>query len=146
MEVKPLLYSGEDAEIPTSVTKQDLCTKQAYWGFQHESWHNGCLQKCIVSGRICAAVISITHDIAAKICSQTTSPADNESECKANTQKQFVRIAEFSIYLLDEVLLENDLSWDDILVSYLLHYTESYLMTCSPVSLLFDCSLYSLLQ
>ncbi|XP_057778720.1 diphthine--ammonia ligase [Salvia miltiorrhiza] len=115
VEVKPLLYSGENMETPTSVTKQDLCTKQAYWGFEHESWHNGCLQKCIVGSRICAAAISITQEIAAKICSQTTSPAYNESECKAHTQKKIVRIAEFCIYLLNEVLLENDLSWDDIL-------------------------------
>ncbi|XP_042046236.1 diphthine--ammonia ligase-like [Salvia splendens] len=107
VEVKPLLYNGEDMEIPARVTKQDLCAKQAYWGFEHESWHNGCLQKCIVSGRICAAVISITQEIVAKICY-------NESECKAIIQK-LVRVAEFCIYLLDEVLLENDLSWDDIL-------------------------------
>lgn len=130
MEVKPLLYNGEDMEIPTRVTKQDLCAKQAYWGFEHESWHNGCLQKCIVGGRICAAVISITQEIVAKICY-------NESECKANIQK-LARAAEFCIYLLDEVLLENDLSWEDILVSYLLRYTESYLMMRSPVSLLLD--------
>ncbi|KAH6762662.1 endoribonuclease [Perilla frutescens var. hirtella] len=115
VEVKPLLYTGENMEIPTSVAKQDLCTKQAYWGFQHESWHNGCLQKCMISGRICAAIISITQEIAAKICFQTANPAYNESECKADTQKQIARIAEFCIYLLDEVLLENDCSWDDIL-------------------------------
>lgn len=115
VEVKPLLYSGENMEIPTSVAKQDLCAKQSYWGFQHESWHNGCLQKCTISGRICAAVISITQEIAAKICFETTNPAFNDSECKANTQKQIVRMAEFCIYLLDKVLLENDFSWDDIL-------------------------------
>lgn len=134
-------------EITTSVTKQDLCTNQAYWGFQRESWHNVCLQKCSVAGRICAAVISITQDIAAKICFQTTSsPAYNASECKANTQKQIVRIAEFCIFLLDKVLLENGLSWDDILVSYLLRYTESYLMMRSSVSFLLNCSVYSLLH
>lgn len=117
MEVKPLLYSAESMEIPTTVTTQDLPTKQAYWGFQQESWHNGCLQTCSVSGGICAAVISITQEIASKICCQTTDPAYNESECKANSEKQIARIAEFCIYLLDEVLLQNDLFWDDILVS-----------------------------
>lgn len=110
VEVKPLLYSGENMENPTSAAKQDLCTKQAYWGFQHESWHNGCLQKCIISGRLCAAVISITQEIAAKICFQTTNPAYKKSE-----GKQIARMAKFCIYLLDEVLLENDLSWVDIL-------------------------------
>lgn len=121
VEVKPLLYSAENMEVPTSVTTQDLPTKQAYWGFQHESWHNGCLQTCSVSGRICAAVISITQEITSKICCQTTDPVNNEPDCKAKTEK-LAKIAEFCIYLLDNVLLENDLLWDDILVSYLFNW------------------------
>lgn len=143
MEVKPLLYSGENMEIPTSVAKQDLCAKQSYWGFQHESWHNGCLQKCTISGRICAAVISITQEIAAKICFETTNPAFSESECKANTQKQIVRMAEFCIYLLDKVLRENDFSWDDILVSYLFTLIFCYLLYWSSPSHI--CNFYLLL-
>lgn len=141
-----MLYSGENMETPTGVTKQDLCMKQAYWGFQHESWHNSCLQKCIISGRICAAVISVTQEIAAKICSQTTNTAYDESQCKANNENQVVRMAEFCIYLLDKVLLENDFSWDDILVSFLFHCTHFSVLMLSPLPpCLFNCCAYSLL-
>ncbi|PIN01284.1 putative translation initiation inhibitor UK114/IBM1 [Handroanthus impetiginosus] len=111
VEVKPLLYSGDSLETPTHVIKQDLCVRQSYWGFQHESWHNDCLQTCIISGRVCAAVISVTQEIAAKICPQTTDPANDES---ANAETE-VRMAEFCIYLIDKVLLENDFSWDDVM-------------------------------
>ncbi|KAL1549708.1 diphthine--ammonia ligase [Salvia divinorum] len=47
VEVKPLLYNGENMEIPTNVTKQDLFKKQACWGFEHESWHNVLLENDI---------------------------------------------------------------------------------------------------
>lgn len=118
VEVKPLLYAGENIETSGGVTKEGLHMRQTCWGFQHESWHNNCLQKCTVSGRICTAVVSVTQEISAKICS-TTNPAYDESQCKANNQNQVVRMAEFCIYLLDKVLLENDFSWDDIMVSFL---------------------------
>ncbi|KAL9163993.1 hypothetical protein ABFS82_06G077900 [Erythranthe guttata] len=124
VEVKPLLYSGESIETPTGVTKEDLLTKQAYWGFQHESWHNSCLQKCIISGRICSAAVSVTHEISTKICSQTTEPASNDSQCNDNTEKQVATTAEFCIYLLDKVLLENDFSWDDVM-NLRIYYTSS---------------------
>ncbi|KAL0370927.1 UNVERIFIED_CONTAM: Diphthine--ammonia ligase [Sesamum angustifolium] len=115
VEVKPLLYCGENMETSPGVTQKDLSTGQAYWGFQHESWHNSCLQKCIISGRLCTAVISVTQEIAGKICPQTTDPAYAESRSKVNTEKQAIRMAEFCIYLLDKVLLENDFSWDDVM-------------------------------
>ncbi|GER24960.1 endoribonuclease L-PSP family protein [Striga asiatica] len=112
VEVKPLLYNRENLETPTGSTKKVVCTRQAYWGFQPESWHNDCLQKCTVSGRICVAVVSITKEIATKICSDNIS---NEPTNQVNTDKQLSKMAEFCIYLLDSVLLEDDISWDDVL-------------------------------
>ncbi|KAK6164415.1 hypothetical protein DH2020_001279 [Rehmannia glutinosa] len=113
VEVKPLLYCGENMETPTGVAKQGLCTRQYHWGFQHESWHNDCIQKCIISGRICTAAISITQEIATKICSEAVDP--DEAKSKVNTEKQIVRMAEFCVYLLDNVLLENEFSWDNVM-------------------------------
>ncbi|KAL3819364.1 hypothetical protein ACJIZ3_005269 [Penstemon smallii] len=115
VEVKPLLYTGENIETETDVTKQNLCVRQDYWGFHHESWHNSCLQKCIISGRMCTSVISVTREVATKICSQISDPAYNESECKAITDKQIVRMSQFCVHLLDKVLLENDFSWGDVM-------------------------------
>ncbi|KAL3645040.1 hypothetical protein CASFOL_010220 [Castilleja foliolosa] len=122
VEVKPLLYIGENSEIPT---KQGLGTRQAYWGFQHESWHNKCLQKCTVNGIICAAVVSITQEIAAKICSETI---DNEAKSDVNTEKYVLRMAKFCIYLLNNVLLEMDFSWADVM-NLRIYFTASPLIT-----------------
>ncbi|CAA0823929.1 endoribonucleases [Striga hermonthica] len=112
VEVKPLLDNRENLESPTDSTKQVVRTRQAYWGFQPESWHNDCLQKCTISGRICVAVVSITKEIATKICSNTIS---NEPTIQVITDKHLSKMAEFCIYLLDNVLLENDFSWDNVL-------------------------------
>lgn len=128
MEVKPLLCSGENEATPTGVTKQNLGTKQAYWGFQYENWHDSCLQKCIISGRICVAVISVTQEIAAKICSL----------CKSSSENEVVSMAKFCIYLLDGILLENDFSWDDILVSFLFNCNAFSSATCFLLAIVLD--------
>ncbi|KAL6516206.1 hypothetical protein OROGR_019511 [Orobanche gracilis] len=112
VEVKPLLYNGENMETPTDVNEQDLCKRRVYWEFQHENWHSSCIQKCIISGRICTAVISVTQEIATKVCAGII---DAEGKSKVNDGKQVLRMAEFCINLLDNVLLESDFSWDDVL-------------------------------
>ncbi|XP_073119122.1 diphthine--ammonia ligase isoform X2 [Henckelia pumila] len=113
VEVKPMLYTGENVKILTEVAKQESYTRQAYWGFQHESWHNDCCQECMVPGRLVTAVISVSKEVVAKICSLSAS-VYNESDCEPDREHQIARMAEFCIYLVDKVLLENDFSWDDI--------------------------------
>lgn len=117
VEVKPMLYTGENVKILTEVAKQDPYTSQAYWGLQHESWHSDCCQECIVPGRVITAIISVTEEVVAKICSLS---ARSYNESKPDHEHQVARMAEFCIYLVDKVLLENDFSWDDIVVGFLL--------------------------
>lgn len=111
VEVKPMLYTGENVKILTEVAKQDPHTRQAYWGFQYESWHSDCCQECIVPGRVVTAIISVTEEVVDKICSLSARPYN---ESKPDHEHQIARMAEFCIYLVDKVLLENDFSWDDI--------------------------------
>ncbi|XP_075485034.1 diphthine--ammonia ligase isoform X1 [Primulina tabacum] len=113
VEVKPMLYTGENVKILTVVAKQDPYTRQVYWGFQHESWHSECCRECIVPGRLVTAIISVTEEVVAKICSLSARPY-NEPNCEPDHELQIARMAEFCIYLIDKVLLENDFAWDDI--------------------------------
>ncbi|CAM8923464.1 unnamed protein product [Rhodiola kirilowii] len=53
VELKPILYvSGSDA-MTTDTEDDSYITAPNGWGFQHESWHDSGVQKCIVEGSIC---------------------------------------------------------------------------------------------
>ncbi|XP_051138372.1 diphthine--ammonia ligase [Andrographis paniculata] len=116
VEVKPLLYTGENIEAPTRVSSQDICVRQDYWGFQHRTWHENCLQKCVISGTLFTAVVSVSEEVAAKINHESNNSAcDDDSECTMSYEKQILRLAQFCIYLLDGVILESGFSWADIM-------------------------------
>lgn len=89
-------------------TPFDLC-------FQPEPWHDECLHKCLARDSICAAVLSITTEIAYKICSNVDDPLIVTAEDKIG------RVAKFCIYRLDKVLSQNHYSWDDVMVSVFSH-------------------------
>ncbi|THG16376.1 hypothetical protein TEA_019171 [Camellia sinensis var. sinensis] len=115
VEVKPVLYAADDTETETDFVTQDLSieTAQSYWGFGHEDWHDSCFQKCIIHGKICAAVLSITDELAAKICSECA--GENQEVCPIyRTERQMDRLARFCIFLIDGFLSENHFSWNDV--------------------------------
>ncbi|XP_028065280.1 diphthine--ammonia ligase isoform X3 [Camellia sinensis] len=115
VEVKPVLYAADDTETKTDFVTQDLSieTAQSYWGFGHEDWHDSCFQKCIIHGKICAAVLSITDELAAKICSECA--GENQEVCpNSRTERQMDRLARFCIFLIDGFLSENHFSWNDV--------------------------------
>ncbi|KAG6751810.1 hypothetical protein POTOM_044019 [Populus tomentosa] len=68
VEVKPILFVPEDAETAvTSVQNPSSFTVANRWGFQHAQWHDSCVQKCVVTGKICAIILSFTENIVVKI-------------------------------------------------------------------------------
>ncbi|KAI5659982.1 hypothetical protein M9H77_28775 [Catharanthus roseus] len=104
-----------DSSGPAKKTENDLidCAGAAVplcntygWGFRHESWHYECIQKYIVPGRLCAAILSIKENNAAKICS-TLQQGHNDAENENFLEEQMERTAKFGFYLLDEVLSEH---------------------------------------
>ncbi|EPS68748.1 hypothetical protein M569_06018, partial [Genlisea aurea] len=105
VEVKPLLYCGKNWESPAapSFSEKDPHQRQAGWGFDRESWHGDCLQKCIVDGILCTAAVSITQETSGKILPSAADPA-----------KRSERTAKFCIYLLDGILTQNGFSWGDV--------------------------------
>ncbi|XP_052211027.1 diphthine--ammonia ligase [Diospyros lotus] len=115
VEVKPVLYAA-DTESKIEILKQELCGEpvQTYWSFPHEHWHDFCLQRCVIRGKMCAATISITDELAVKICSETTGANQDNRILNFSTERNMDRIARFCIFLIDKLLSENHFSWADI--------------------------------
>lgn len=115
VEVKPILYIEQDtgATIENLIIEERSC----YLGFKHENWHDSCIQKCVVHGKICAVILSITRELTTKICSDTL-PADcaNGDQCSI-TKVHIEKLSKFCIYLLDKSITENAFAWEDIMVS-----------------------------
>ncbi|KAF8401936.1 hypothetical protein HHK36_012887 [Tetracentron sinense] len=137
VEVKPVLYVPEDKETATETVMQNqsCITTPNYWGFQHAQWHHSCCQKCIVRGKLCVVNLCITKELAAKICSE--SDTDRKEECQhSNTDEQMIRISRFCIYLLDEILLENNFSWGDAM-NLRFYFPTNLCMRADILSLIF---------
>ncbi|XWS57767.1 hypothetical protein CRYUN_Cryun09bG0201500 [Craigia yunnanensis] len=115
VEVKPILYVPETTET-TEETLHDLSGIRApsYYGFQPADWHDSCIQKCVIHGKICAVVLSITSAVALKVCSDSMN-ADwsNGNHQNSLTEGQMKKISRFCIYILDKIVIENDFSWKD---------------------------------
>lgn len=137
VEVKPVLYAADDTETKTDFVTQDLPieTAQSYWGFGHEDWHDSCFQKCIIHGKICAAILSITDELAAKICSECA--GENQEVCpNSRTERQMDRLARFCIFLIDGFLSETHFSWNDV-TNLRLYYPTSLQLSHESLSLIF---------
>lgn len=121
VEVKPILYVPETSET-TEETLNDLSgvMTPSYFGFQPADWHDSCIQKFVIHGKICAVVLSITGAVALKICSDSMN-ADwsNGNHRNYLTEGQMKRISRFCIYVLDKFIMENGFSWKDTMVSFL---------------------------
>lgn len=138
VEVKPMFYMGEYLSAPSDLAKQYQSKGQGYWGFEYETWHDVCLQKCVAYGKICTTILSVTEELAAKICSPTSvaCPADVKSKGLVE-EEQVIIIARFCIYRLDKVLLENNFSWDDVM-NFRLYFASGLNITHGTLSQIFS--------
>uniref|UniRef100_A0A166I9H9 Diphthine--ammonia ligase n=1 Tax=Daucus carota subsp. sativus TaxID=79200 RepID=A0A166I9H9_DAUCS len=123
VEVKPMLYVADSAEPEEVVTDEivpddiSLEVTQNYWGFQNNDWHDFGIQNCIVPGKICAVVLSVTDELVVKICSSSATDAVHDGigqQCCISV-RQLEIIARFCLYRLDKTLLMNHFSWDDVM-------------------------------
>lgn len=114
-----MLYieDGADVEIET-ITEKPHSKTSCYWGFKQENWNDSCIQKCVIPGKICAIVLSITSELAAKICSDSL-PADyvNDNGQHSLPKAYMEQLSKFCIYLLDKAITDNNFAWEDIMVS-----------------------------
>ncbi|XP_076918772.1 diphthine--ammonia ligase-like [Bidens hawaiensis] len=121
VEVKPVLFVEDDTETEEVVNDHAMSDLRHEVNpfdscFQPEKWHDECLQKCVVCGRICAVILSITTEIADKISSDDNLIISDEEKME--------KVAQFCLYRLDKVLSQNDFSWDDVM-SLRIHYSVS---------------------
>lgn len=130
VEVKPILYveDGADVEIET-MTERSFPETSCYRGFKQESWHDSCIQKCVIHGKICAIILSITSELAAKI-SYDSLPADyvNNNGQHSLPKSRMEQLSKFCIYLLDKVIIDNDFAWEDIMVSIFIKISHTELI------------------
>lgn len=118
MEVKPILFVPEDIEA-TNGNMQDPSCKltPSCWGFQHASWHDHCIKKCVVPGELCAITLCVTSEVAMKLGSDTIGAENSKSDQDDSfTEGQIRELTRFCIYLLDKVIKENGFSWEDTMV------------------------------
>ncbi|CAN0892714.1 Diphthine--ammonia ligase [Linum grandiflorum] len=132
VEVKPTLFvpdlDTDNPEVTTVSTSSCIVPKS--WGFQRADWQDACIQKCVVTGKICTLVLSITTDLVAKINSTTL---DNNERLTSDHLK---RVMQFCIYLLDEVVTDNCFTWEDI-TSLRLYFPTSTGLKLEALSVVF---------
>ncbi|OMO84452.1 hypothetical protein CCACVL1_10814 [Corchorus capsularis] len=138
VEVKPILYVPETTET-NEETPHDLSGTIApsYYGFQPADWHDSCVQKCIIDGKICAVVLSITSIVALKICSDSmTDDWSNGNHQNPLTAEQMKIISRFCIYLLDKIVIGNGFSWKDTM-SLRIYFPPNLHVPLETLSILF---------
>ncbi|XP_019421815.1 PREDICTED: diphthine--ammonia ligase isoform X1 [Lupinus angustifolius] len=116
VEVKPVLYVEDDTDVEIETNTERSCSKEPYyWGFKQEDWHDSCIQKCVVPGKICASIVSITREMAAKICFDSPHP-DYVNDGQYSLPKVHMeKLSKFCVYLLNKVISDHDFSWEDIM-------------------------------
>jgi diphthine-ammonia ligase len=122
VEIKPTLYVpaddgyGDDdddgditRELDTGVSKPASNKVLSEWSTKYSGVRDSCCLIHTVAGKICSAVVSITNDIASKICSTTEHIHHSEEHLKA--------IARFCAFQLAKILIDNGFTWDNVTVS-----------------------------
>lgn len=113
VEVKPLLHAPvEEISYPAGLQNQDRTGEPNLWGFVPSDVHNYCCQQYVFRGKICTAVLSITEETAARACCET-------DDCD---EKHLKRIARLCIYLVDQILKNNNFLWAELMVSSLVWF------------------------
>ncbi|KAI7742822.1 hypothetical protein M8C21_005662 [Ambrosia artemisiifolia] len=120
VEVKPVLFVEDDRDNEEVVNDRDMSELKHEVNpfdscFQPEKWHDECLQKCVVSGRICAAILSVTTEVADKICSSVHTTTNVGDNLVITAEEKLEQVAKFCLYRLDKLLSQNYFSWDDVM-------------------------------
>ncbi|KAK7290666.1 hypothetical protein RIF29_05246 [Crotalaria pallida] len=116
VEVKPILYVEDGSDVTIETITERSCSKTpCYWGFEHENWHDSCIQKCVVPGKICAIVVSITRELATKMCFDSSLVDCGNGGQYSLPKAHMEKLSKFCVYLLNKVITDNEFSWEDIM-------------------------------
>lgn len=104
--MKPILYVEEDTETEDETSRdQSGEGDYSFWGYMPEKWHQDCVQKRVVDGKMCVTVLSISAELMRKL-----------QEASGEEEQQLERVSRFCVYLLNKTLSENSFSWQDTTV------------------------------
>ncbi|CAH8361559.1 unnamed protein product [Eruca vesicaria subsp. sativa] len=125
VEVKPVLYVEEDSE--DDETRQEQLGEGDYscLGYEPEKWHQDCVQKRVVDGKICVTVLSISAEVMRKLVETS------------GEEKQLEKVSRFCVYLLNKTLSENSFSWQDT-TSLRIHFSTSLGVSVERLSDIFE--------
>lgn len=138
VEIKPILYVTDDSETVSEIVQDLSCMKApSHWGFQHADWHESCFQKCVVHEKICAVILSITCEIAARICSESLDAGQSKDCQTSQADGGMGRLSRFCIYLLNKIIVENNFSWEDV-TNLRLYFPTSLSMPMVTLSAIFS--------
>lgn len=112
VEIKPTLYvpTNDDddgdamRELDTGGSHPASSKVPSEWSARYSGLHDSCCLIHTVAGRICSAVVSITNDIASKICSRTEHLSDEHLKA----------LAKFCAFQLAKILIDNGFCWDNV--------------------------------
>uniref|UniRef100_A0ACD5ZBP1 Uncharacterized protein n=1 Tax=Avena sativa TaxID=4498 RepID=A0ACD5ZBP1_AVESA len=138
VEIKPTLYvpaddngyDDDDGDITSVVeaggSKPASSKVLSEWSAQYSDLQDACCLIHTVGGKICSAVVSITSDIASRICSCTEQVHRSEEHLKT--------IARFCAFQLAKILIDNGFTWDNVTMLrfyYLVeHSVAAAVMSC----------------
>ncbi|ESQ49638.1 hypothetical protein EUTSA_v10020155mg [Eutrema salsugineum] len=126
VEVKPVLYVEEDTDTEDeAIQDQSGEGDYSYWGYKPEKWHQDCVEKRVVDGKICVTVLSISAELMRKV-----QEASGEEE-------QLQRVSRFCVYLLNKTMSENSFSWQDT-TSLRIHFSTSLGVSVERLSDIFE--------
>ncbi|AAF63779.1 unknown protein [Arabidopsis thaliana] len=122
VEVKPILYVEEDTDTEDE-TSRDQSGEGHYsiWGYKPEKWHQDCVQKRVVDGKVCVAVLSISAELMRKLQGE---------------EEELEIVSRFCVYLLNKTLSENSFSWQDT-TSLRIHFSTSIGVSVERLSAIF---------
>uniref|UniRef100_A0ACD5YW18 Uncharacterized protein n=1 Tax=Avena sativa TaxID=4498 RepID=A0ACD5YW18_AVESA len=118
VEIKPTLYvpaddnsyDDDDGDITSVVEAGGLKPASSKvlseWGAQYSDLQDACCLIHTVAGKICSAVVSITSDVASRICSCTEQAHRSEEHMKT--------IARFCAFQLAKILIDNGFTWGNV--------------------------------
>lgn len=109
MEVKPVLHIPENGDDEVGNTLPHLASREVLWDFQDVECSSPCYQIYSVSGKICIALVSVTKDLATKICSKAELGLDFDNHMRV--------IVKFMIFIINNILLDNCFLWSSLMVS-----------------------------
>lgn len=137
MEVKPIIHVLANIDDEAGNSSLQPTGKTATCDFHFVECCSSCYQIYSVSGKICAALVSVTKDLATKIC------FTDKSELSPVGQMRI--IIKFCIFSINKILVDHCFCWDNLTVNFLRNYPLVYDLVLLKVIVAWDSKIKFLL-